>query len=75
METNDSSSSDTAAPAAALAAPAPLSFDAEALGHLVEEWYREHMHNSIVSANTPIVNHVRAAVDDLKARLGIGKSA
>lgn len=41
----------------------------------IEDWFREQMTNSIVSQNTPVYNHVRKAVDDLKDRLGIKKSA
>jgi len=60
------------------AAPKPrgeVTFNPELLDQLIEGWYREHIHNSVVSRTTEIVNHVRASVDDLKRRLGIGGSA
>lgn len=42
---------------------------AESLEQEIETWFREHFHNSIVSADVAIINHVRAAVDSLKAKL------
>jgi hypothetical protein len=54
--------SDDAAAPAAEAAPDPL--DA-----LVDRWFAETMHNSIVSRDTETHNHVHAAVAELKRRL------
>ena len=53
---------DSAANAEAEAAPSP--FAAE-----IERWFVERMHNSPVSRDTEIYNHVRAAVDDLTIRI------
>lgn len=49
---------------------APLE-GSHALKHdaIIEKWFEETMHNSAVSRNTEIYNHVRASVDDLKARI------
>lgn len=58
---NDRQVSESAGEAAATA---PSKLD-EAL----EAWFREKIQNSVVSQSTAVYNHVRAAVDDLKARL------
>jgi hypothetical protein len=44
--------------------PAPAATD-----DLVEKWFVEHFHGSIVATNTQMYNHVRSAVDELKKRL------
>lgn len=36
---------------------------------LIEEWFASRFHNSIVSRDTETLNHVRTAVDELKAAL------
>jgi hypothetical protein len=41
----------------------------EAIGALVEAWFVEQVHNSPVSRDTVIFNHLRVAVDILKARI------
>ena len=48
-------------------------FTGPELDQLVEPWYRERIHTSVVARITECVNHVRASVDDLKSRLGIRK--
>jgi hypothetical protein len=64
----DSEAEGTQAPAALIApstAPARSSrFDA-----IVDTWFIETMNGTIVSRNTDILNHVAAAVQDLKQRL------
>jgi hypothetical protein len=73
-DTNDESrEADVAAAVTASSnTPQSVSFDPTALDHIIEEWYREQINNSVVSRITECVNHVRASVDDLKKRLGIG---
>ena len=64
---------DSAANAEAEAAPSPFAAEAEAapspFAAEIERWFVERMHNSPVSRDTEIYNHVRAAVDDLKIRI------
>lgn len=40
-----------------------------ATDELVDRWFVEAIHNSVVSQNTEILNHLRKAIDDLKRRL------
>jgi hypothetical protein len=40
-----------------------------ATDELVDRWFVEAIHNSVVSQNTEVLNHLRKAVDDLKRRL------
>lgn len=39
--------------------------EAEALAHritaAVEKWFHEHLHNSVVSADTQVINHITVA--------------
>jgi hypothetical protein len=42
---------------------------ADTIEQEIENWFREHFYNSIVSADTAIINHVRAGVDLLKVRI------
>lgn len=55
-----------------LAPPAPAETPASPpskLDELLDAWFNETMHNSPVSRDTAIFNHVRGAVNDLKRRL------
>lgn len=40
-----------------------------ALEHEIEDWFRAHFHDSIVSRSEEIFAHVHAAKEKLKARL------
>jgi hypothetical protein len=40
-----------------------------ALAAEIDAWFASHFHNSVVSRDTEVFNHVRAAVDELKVRL------
>ncbi|KVQ87352.1 hypothetical protein WK09_20155 [Burkholderia ubonensis] len=64
METEDVM--DGAAPADAAPRAAALDPRIEAL---VEAWFRANFHDSIVSRDTAVFNHVRGAVDALKKEL------
>lgn len=35
----------------------------------IERWFVDRIHNSVVSRQTEILNHVRQALDELKQRL------
>lgn len=61
---NDTAEVALAATAAAPAAPAAPAHDA-----LIERWFSEHFHGSVVAQHTHIYNHVRQGVDELKKRL------
>lgn len=50
-------------------ADAELAAKAARVHQIVEAWFLEKVPNSPVSQNTQAFNHVRAAVNDLKARL------
>lgn len=54
----------TVADEPATAAPAESRHDG-----MVEEWFREHFHGSVVAQHSHIYNTVRSAVDELKRRL------
>jgi hypothetical protein len=67
---------DTAAPATAEAPETSPLFESKMddafvakRNALIDAWVVEHFHGSIVSRDTQIFNHVRAAVEDLKRRL------
>ena len=53
----------------AVADPVAEPTKAETIEQEIENWFREHFYNSIVSADTAIINHVRAGVDLLKERI------
>lgn len=55
---------DLAAPAAAAVPADPSPRDL-----LIERWFREHFHGSVVSQHTEAFNHVRRGVDALKKLL------
>ena len=38
----------------------------KAIDDLFDAWLNQHIYNSVVSRDTPIVNHVRASVDKLR---------
>ena len=40
-----------------------------ALNDTIEQWFRQHFCDSVVSRNTEVFNHIRAAVDTLKKEL------
>jgi hypothetical protein len=42
---------------------------AHPLHAIVDDWFASHFHNSVVSRDTEIHNHLHAAVQDLKRRL------
>ena len=42
---------------------------AQNLDEKIDAWFDEHMHNSPVSRDTDVLNHVRAGVEKLKAIL------
>ncbi|RQZ08901.1 hypothetical protein DF105_00935 [Burkholderia stagnalis] len=51
-----------------LGTPATAALDSR-LDAAIEAWFRANFHDSIVSRDTAVFNHVRAAVDALKAEL------
>lgn len=53
-------------PASPVAAPEPKPTTMLAE---IEAWFADHFHNSVVSRNTDVFNHVRAAKDDLVKRI------
>lgn len=50
-------------------APVAATTDTPTTAAQIEAWFVTHIHNSPVSRDAAIYNHVRAAVDALKAQL------
>lgn len=50
-------------------ADVPSVTEPSAVDRIIESWFTERMHNSVVSRHTEIINYVRSEVDDLKRRL------
>jgi hypothetical protein len=41
----------------------------DATSELIDRWFADHFHGSIVARNADVYNHVHAATQDLKRRL------
>jgi hypothetical protein len=57
------------AEAVVAAADAPASAAPHPLHAAIDAWFASHFHNSPISRDSELYNHVHAAVQDLKLRL------